>query len=271
MSDNTFRLNAYLERIGYNGSLTPSIETLRNLHRAQVMSIPFENLNLFLGQPILIDPASLMTKLIDERRGGYCYELNGLFFMALDHLGFKVTPLAARVSTGDGFFPPSHRMTLVEVEGTRWIADVGFGGNSPVEPLPLEVEREFPQYLDTYRLIADPELDYILQHQVEGQWRTLYAFSLKAFSPADYQKMNHFTSTSPESHFTQHTTLAIPTPEARIIIYNSELKIRRPDETISRSLENLQDHREALERYFGIVLSPEATLQSPHSSFQVLA
>src|SRR6266700_1592257 len=142
MSDNQFRLDAYLERIRYNGPLSPSVETLSRLHHAQVMSIPFEDLNVFLGWPIQIDPTSLVTKLVEKRRGGYCYELNGLFLMVLQHLGFTVTPLAARVFHGETLSQKSHRLTLVEIEGMRWLADVGFGGNSLIETIPFELESE---------------------------------------------------------------------------------------------------------------------------------
>ncbi|SRR5579884_1899960 len=106
MSESSLRLDAYLERIRYDGPLSPSIETLCRLHRAQVMNIPFENLDLFLGRSIQLDSASLMSKLVEGRRGGYCYELNGLFLMVLQRLGFSVTPLAGRVFSGDTLLRP---------------------------------------------------------------------------------------------------------------------------------------------------------------------
>jgi N-hydroxyarylamine O-acetyltransferase len=187
MSDSPFHLDAYLERIRYTGPLSASAETLRCLHRAQVMSIPFENLNVFLGRPVRLDPLSLVAKLSEERRGGYCYELNGLFMMALQRLGFTVIPLAARVFHGQTLTQKSHRLTLVEVEGRRWLADVGFGGNSLIEAIPFELASAFPQRLDTYRLKADTKLGFVLQHKLEDQWRNLYTFSLEEYYLADYQ------------------------------------------------------------------------------------
>jgi N-hydroxyarylamine O-acetyltransferase len=270
MSDSPFRLDAYLERIRYNGPLSPSAETLCSLHRAQVMSIPFENFNIFLGWPIQLDPTSLFTKLVEKQRGGYCYELNGLFLMALQHLGFTVTPLAARVFNGETWSQKSHRLTLVEIEGTLWLADVGFGGNSLIEAIPLELEREFPQRLDTYRLKADTKLGFILQHKLEDQWHNLYGFSLEEHYSADYRMMNYYSSTSPTSLFTQHVVCALPTDDARIILYDSVLKIRGLDETITTHLEGQGAYREALQRYFGIVLPPETRLQSPSSEFSIL-
>lgn len=269
MTDSPFPLNAYLERICYNGPVAASVETLRHLHRAQTRSIPFENLNLFQERPIQIDPESLVRKLIDERRGGYCFELNGLFWLVLQHLGFTTTSLAARVFNGEKLGQKSHRLTLVEIEGERWLADVGFGGNGLIEPIPFELEREFPQYLDTFRLVADPKLGFVLQHVLEDHWRNLYAFSLEEQYPADYKMMNYYTSTSPDSHFRQHIIAAIVSADTRIILYNETLKFRRPGETITTKLENGTAYREALQRYFGIALLPGTSLQSPYSEFSV--
>lgn len=131
----TQQLNAYLKRINYHGSLTPSQATLHQLHHAQVISIPFENLDIFSGRSIQLDTASLITKLINNRSGGYCFKLNGLFFLVLQQLGFQVTPLAARVMRSDGSLTQkSHRISLVEIAGQQWLADVGFGANGPIAP-----------------------------------------------------------------------------------------------------------------------------------------
>ena len=130
---------------------------------------PFENLDIFLARPISLDPASLIHKLVDERRGGYCHELNGLFLLVLRHLGFTVTPLAARVFADELPIQKSHQMMLVEVSGERWLADTGFGSNGLIEAIPLELEREFPQHLERFRLQADPNLGFVLQHHLADQ------------------------------------------------------------------------------------------------------
>ncbi|HET8843815.1 MAG TPA: arylamine N-acetyltransferase, partial [Ktedonobacteraceae bacterium] len=249
---------------------SPSGETLCRLHRAHVMSIPFENLDLFLGLPLLLDPESLVSKLVERRRGGYCHELNGLFSLLLQHLGFTVTPLGARVFHGGTLMQKSHQLMLVEIEGKRWIADVGFGGNTLIEALPLEVEREFPQHLDTFRLQIDPKLGFVLQHQLGEQWRSLYAFSLEEYYPADYQMMHYYTSTSPASPFTQHVICTLSTDDARVILYDSELKIRRLDGTVTTHFEGGDSYREMLQRSFGIVLPAGSRLHSPSSQFRIL-
>lgn len=271
MSETLFRLDAYLERVCDDGPLTRSRETLCRLHRAQATHIPFENLDIFLGRPLHLDPGSLVKKLIDERRGGYCHELNGLFLLLLRHLGFIVTPLAARVFANETPSQKSHQLMLVEVEGERWLADVGFGGNGLIEAIPLELEREFPQYRETYRLQSDPKLGFVLQHHLADHWRSLYAFSLEEYYPADYQMMHYYTSTSPNVLFTQHIICALPTSDARVLLYDYELKIRRQDRTSTTTL--LQDgdaYRKALQEQFGIVLPSGSILQAPAAPFHLL-
>ena len=119
--------SAYLARIGYDGRVGPSIETLRALHRAHVLTVPFENLYIHFGGPISLDPADLLRMIVVFRRGGYCFELNGLFALLLEDLGFVVTRLAARVcSETEGVRPRSHQLLKVQLGEAAWIADVGF-------------------------------------------------------------------------------------------------------------------------------------------------
>lgn len=124
-----FDRDAYLARIKYEGPLIPSLETLQGLHRAHVMTVPFENLDIHLGRSISLAPADLFRKIVVERRGGYCFELNGLFALLLEALGIAVTRLAARVCSGaEGVRPRSHQLLMVKMGTSVWIVDVGFGG-----------------------------------------------------------------------------------------------------------------------------------------------
>jgi N-hydroxyarylamine O-acetyltransferase len=145
--DGTLDLDAYLQRIGYAGSHTPSRATLDALHLAHATHIPFENLDILLGRPIRLDLASLQAKLVAGRRGGYCFEQNRLFAAALEALGFAVTPLAARVRFGTTSILPRTHMTLqVEVDGSRVLADVGFGVFGLLLPVSLEQTGESRQF-----------------------------------------------------------------------------------------------------------------------------
>jgi N-hydroxyarylamine O-acetyltransferase len=109
---------SYLERIGYYGPLSPTAETLRRLHVAHLMSVPFENLSIHLGEPIVLEDAALFDKVVAHRRGGFCYELNGLFAWLLRALGFRVTMLAAEVRNARGEWgaPFDHMALLVTIE-----------------------------------------------------------------------------------------------------------------------------------------------------------
>ena len=119
---------AYIKRLGYSGSLIPSLETLRNLHRVHILTVPFENLDILHGREIVLDPDALMRKVVERRRGGFCYELNGAFSALLATLGFRVTLLSARVCREDGSFSPEFDHLTLRVDlDEPWLADVGFG------------------------------------------------------------------------------------------------------------------------------------------------
>jgi N-hydroxyarylamine O-acetyltransferase len=133
-------LEAYLDRIGHAGPVRPDLATLRALHRAHLLAIPYENLDVQLGRPLTTEPAAAYDKIVNRRRGGWCYEMNGLFAWALDQVGFKVTRMAGgamRELRGDAAVG-NHLVLLVELDGERWIADVGFGDGMP-DPFPLAV------------------------------------------------------------------------------------------------------------------------------------
>ena len=196
--------SAYLARIGYVGSLTPAIETLRGLHRAHVMTVPFENLDIHLGRPISLDPADLFRKIVVDRRGGYCFELNGLFALLLEDLGFAVTRLAARVSSEtEGVRPRSHQLLKVQLGEAAWIADVGFGGHGLLEPLRMADGQVEQQGADRFRLITQREGGYLLQSESEPVWTNLYSFALDPWLPIDYAFANYYHSHSPDSLFMQ--------------------------------------------------------------------
>lgn len=263
MSATPFNLEAYFERIRYDGPVHCSAEALCQLHRQQAFTIPFENLDIHLGFPITLDPAHLVAKLVDGKRGGYCYELNGLFELVLERLNFPFTTLAARnIMSGPPYPQKSHKVLLVEVEQRAWLVDLGFGGTGLIEPIPLVVDTEFRQSSETFRLRVGENAVYHLQRKLPEGWQSLYAFTLEVYYPADYRMMNYFNSTSPDSMFTCQRICAMPTPEARILLTDFELKIRSASGTIIRQIENEQAYREVLLSYLGIVLPDGATLKA---------
>jgi N-hydroxyarylamine O-acetyltransferase len=137
-------ISKYLERINYHGSPESTVETLQALHEAHLLSVPFENLDIALGREIVLDEAALWRKIVEHRRGGFCYELNGLFVLLLRALGFQVDMLSAEVAGSTGEFGPEfdHMTLLVHLE-KDWIADVGFG-DSFRRPLLLQADLAQP-------------------------------------------------------------------------------------------------------------------------------
>jgi N-hydroxyarylamine O-acetyltransferase len=219
-------LDAYFHRVGYVGKRTPTLDTLRELQLRHTEVVPFENLNPLLGWPVRLDSASLEQKLIRDGRGGYCYEQNLLFRHALEAMGFQVVGLAARVllNVPDGTVrPKTHVLLLVEIAGQRYIADVGFGGQTPTAPLPLEpgVEQQTPH--GPFRLL--PAGDEFLLEADMGGWKRLYRFDLREQHMVDYEVANWYVSTYPESHFLHALLAARPAPGRRYGLRDNELSI----------------------------------------------
>src|SRR5690349_4449816 len=203
-------LDSYRARIGYDGPLAPKAEVLRALHFAHATHIPFENLDVLLRQPIRLDEESLWAKLVRGRRGGYCFEHNAVFAAVLEASGFRVRRLAARVRYGtSGVRPRLHMLLLVEAEGEPWLADVGFGGDGLVQPIPFRTDREAPQFAWKYRLAAESP-NYVLQSWKPEGWIDLYAFGLEEHYPIDFEVGNYYTSTHPESYFRKRLTAQFP-------------------------------------------------------------
>ena len=226
-------LDAYLERIGYRGDLSPTLETLSALHLAHAVAIPFENLDVLLGRPIALDLASLQRKLIAGRRGGYCFEQNALFAAVLERLGFRVAPLAARVRFGaepGSPRPRSHMLLKIDLDGGAWIADVGFGSPSLLRPVPMTPGVPSDQFGCIYRTARDGEF-WVLQSYVDGAWADLYAFTLEPQYPVDFEVANYYISTNPRSIFVQAPFVSRRTPEIRRLLRGRELNVTRDGES----------------------------------------
>ena len=218
-------LRAYLERLGVRTLVAPGLQTLRAIITAHVASIPFENLDPFLGVPPALDIASVQRKLVRDHRGGYCFEQNRLLSDALRAIGFQVTDLAARVLWGqpeDAITARTHMLLRVEADGKSWLADVGFGGNTPTGPLQLvpDVEQATPH--EPFRLIRRDDSDWRLELFAADAWQTLYRFDLQPQFPADYRVSNYWTSTNPDSHFVTGISAARAPAGRRLTLRNRQ-------------------------------------------------
>ncbi len=222
------------------------------MHLAHATHIPFENLDILLGRPIRLDLASLQDKLIAGRRGGYCFEQNTLLGAALEALGFRVTRLAARVLLGaKRQTPRTHMLLKVDVGPDAWVADVGFGGEGLLKPLPLVAGPVLRQFAWEYRF-REEQGTWVLQSAEPGGWLDLYAFTLEPQLPVDYEVANHYTSTHPSSHFTRTLTAQRPAPEARYILRNREFSVVRAARTETRQIEDEDALLRVLSETFGL-------------------
>lgn len=252
-------LAAYLDRIGVAPPARPDLDALARVQWGHVRAIPFENLDILLGEPIRIDLASVHGKLVERRRGGYCFEHNTLLAAALGALGYPVTTLAARVRwMATGPMPRTHMLLAVEVAGDRWLVDVGFGANSPTAPIRLAAGAEAALHHDRYRLIEDGGglLLQVALPDADGGWADLYGFTLEPQHAVDYEVANHYTSTHPASHFTKAPTVGRTTDEGRITLRGRELARRRGGEITRETIDDPDRILDVLARDFGLVFPP---------------
>jgi N-hydroxyarylamine O-acetyltransferase len=251
VSNELFNVKGYLERIKYDGRTDVSYETLYGLHVAHTLNVPFENLDVYCRKPILLDRESLYKKLVEDKRGGYCFEMNGLFSIVLKELGFKVTDLLAR-GTMDGktYFAKLHQVLMVEIDDKRWLVDVGYGNNGITAPLLLEEGIDQQQFTHTYRLLKDPKYGYALQKKEGEQYNYMYAFTLEECVPMDYLLSNHFTATFPESFFIKMKFCTMPTKEGRITLTGDNFKVIANGEVTETKLSGGNEFNELLKKHF---------------------
>jgi N-hydroxyarylamine O-acetyltransferase len=251
-----FPLSQYLARIGLNTAPEPDESGLRQVHLAQAYSIPFEDFDIHLGRGISLNPKDLIAKLILQRRGGYCFELNGLLVLALKSLGFMVRPQLARVlyMLKDPS-PRTHEVLLVTISGHEWLADVGFGGPGLREPIPLVEDQVFEQGGAFYRLKRDARYGWTLQKKAEDGFFAIYVFDENEVTlDNDIEMANHYTATWPQSIFRLQRMAALPTPQGRITLADMELTVYQNGETTSRTLQPGPSYIAAISEYFGIDL-----------------
>jgi N-hydroxyarylamine O-acetyltransferase len=220
-------LDGYLKRVGLTHAGPPDLDTLRRLHAAHVAAIPFENLDILLGRGVGLELDTLRDKLIARRRGGYCFEQNTLFLAILRELGYEAVAMEARVRAGGTALRPRTHMVLVaEIDAAGWLADVGFGGEGMLEPVPMDGTASMPFAGLTYRVVEEAELR-VLQMGRGAAWEDQYAFALQPVPAVDFEMANWFTSTYPRSPFVRTLTVQRTTRDVRYVLrYPSYTEIR---------------------------------------------
>jgi N-hydroxyarylamine O-acetyltransferase len=259
MSGDAFDLDAWLRRIGHDGPRTPVLATLRSVIAAHTGTIPFENIDVLLGQPPKLDLGSLQRKMVTGGRGGYCFELNMLLRAGLTAMGFTVTGLIARVIRGmeaDAAGSATHMMLRVDLPEGPFLADVGFGNQTPTAPLAMHpgVEQETPHEVLRLWPVGD---ELTLQAKAGDDWQSIYRLSPHPRLAIDYEVANWFTATHPASPFVSHLIVARPGPNGvRNTLFNGRVTVRWPPAQVERRvLKDESEYVEALSGTFGLTLS----------------
>src|SRR5712691_11846615 len=243
----------YLKRIGYRGPLRLSLETLRRLHESHLLSVPFENLDIHLGRPIILKEDAFYEKIIKHHRGGFCYELNGSFAALLTRLGFKVSMLSARVARKNGGFSPEfdHMVLLVRFKD-RWLADVGFG-ELFTEPKRLDYSGSQFDNGRVYRITRRAGGRLLSRWDSEKNlWQPQYLFSLRPRRLGDFVRRCRYQQTSPNSHFKKGRLCTLLTRNGRVTLTDTKLIVTRGHRRIERPVKTRGEFHRLLRKWFGM-------------------
>jgi N-hydroxyarylamine O-acetyltransferase len=239
----------------------PDVEGLNAVQRAHRLAIPFENLDIALGRGVSLAPDDLFDKLVTRRRGGYCFEQNGILLAALQELKFDARPLLARVWLGASDVPPlTHSFSLVRIGGEPWIADAGFGGGyTPPMPLVDDVEADTPDGA-RHRLVRHDDYGWMLERLAgDGQdgWQRQYSFTLDQIWPADLAMANHYTATLPGGRFTGPpiASIVLPNGFASLMGRSYNRSSRKGQER--SEIKSARAYRMRLSLVFGLDLTAE--------------
>ncbi len=248
-------ISKYLERIDYKGSLDCSAEVLFALQEAHYMTVPYENFDILAGKPISLELSDIYRKIVLEHRGGYCFELNGLFGALLKELGYNVTEYFSRYLRDEPPLPMSrHRVLVVKVQNKSYFTDAGVGGVVPRWPLAMTLGLEQKQNNEIYRLYREPILGNVIQEMCNGEWSNYISFTDEPAYPVDFIATNYWCQYAKESIFNKGPMAAILTSNGRVTMFGKEVRIFSP-QGVKVIPFNDQDELKALaKKWFGITI-----------------
>jgi N-hydroxyarylamine O-acetyltransferase len=254
-------IDDYLTRLGRQRPASADLDALRQLQQAHLLAVPFENLSIHLGEPIVLDEAALVTKVVERRRGGFCYELNGAFAALLTALGYRVSMLSARVFGADGQpSPPFDHMTLRVDLAEPWLVDVGFG-RFATHPLRFGSAGDQPDPAGTFRVAASPaghgEFDVFL----DGE--PAYRVDPRPYALSDFAPTCWWQQTFPGSHFRKSLTCSISTTSGRITLSGDRLIVTEEGQRQEHILASDAEILAAYRRHFGITLDRVPVVTAP--------
>lgn len=261
MKASNFELSAYFGRIGIEGMAPRAdIDTVATLMRQQLFSVPFENLDVRSGKGVSLVPEDIVRKILFEGRGGYCYEVNGLFAMALEAIGIPYRFVAARPMFYPARRPRTHMAIIATIAGVPWLCDLGFGSYGIRAPLRLdEIDVATQQDNDRFLLSRDTNGDFVLKAWLDGGWASQYGFDLSPQEWIDFLPANYLNSTHPEAIFVQKTVVVLHHRNGRSILLGDKLKTVEGDRIEVRTID--PDHRAStLAEIFGLRVEAEDRL-----------
>jgi len=242
----------YLERIHYTGDTTPGVVVLKNLQRKHLLHVPFENLDIHLGKPLSLKTVDLFNKIVLNRRGGFCYELNGLFFELLHFLGFRVKRISARVFDQGNYGPEfDHLALIVDLPAARYLCDVGFGEFAR-EPLMIELDRIQPDPGGDYLIDRFDEQSFRVSRMEAGKPIPQYIFKDEPRAMIDFESMCLYHQSNPQSHFTRQRLITLLTETGRVTLSGNQLKITTGKDVTEIPLGDQRSFEQALEEYFEV-------------------
>ena len=274
MTDINSRTEAYLRRLGFDSDFILQLaeqrggpaKVLSDLQYAHVCHVPYETLDILAGVPFTLDVEAVYDKVVTRGRGGYCFELNGLFCWLLTQLGYAPEQRFARFLREETQIPMRrHRVLKVEAEGRFYLCDVGVGGIAPRWPILLEEGLEQPQGEECYKISVEPFLGWVLWERHHGQWRKLFSFTEEPQLDVDFVTVDYYCQNAPDSHFRTQAMAAIRTPDGRNTLAGDEFRLFRGEQVTAFIPQTRAEYLESLEKYFGIRLDPR--LVQPSAPF----
>lgn len=258
----TPQVEAYLNRLGFDSDsfshlTSRSAGALSDLQYAHVHHIPYETLDILAGIPFSLDREAVYDKVVTRGRGGYCFELNGLFCWLLIQLGYAPQQRFARFLRGETQIPMRrHRVLKVEAEGRFYLCDVGVGSIAPRRPILLEEGLEQPQGKECYKVSRDPFLGWVLWELHHGTWRKLFSFTEEPQLDIDFVTVDYYCQNAPDSFFRTKAMAFLRTPDGYNSLSGDEFRIFQGDRVTTFTPGTQQEYLESLEACFGIRLDP---------------
>jgi N-hydroxyarylamine O-acetyltransferase len=222
----SFDLQQYLDRIKFSGKIELNLEGITKLMRSQLFSVPFENIDVQAGKIISLNGDDIVNQIVNLKRGGYCYQINGIFSLALEEIGIPHYYVAARPLVNPGQNAKTHLGIIATIENEDYLIDLGFGGNSIRKPLKLsEIGTEAQHDSDTFTFVKTEDDDYLLQILIGNEWSNLYSFDLTPQRWIDFKPANYYNYSHPDSVFTQKLIVVLQNPLGKKILSKNSLKV----------------------------------------------